>query len=86
MISTLHTAEVIATTSRQTGVAKKKPKCITDYNTHLHGVDTADQYLAYYPFIHKTVKWPKRVFFCLLHFSAVMLLFQRIVLIPTNHS
>ena len=48
MISTLHTAEVIETTSTQTGVAKKKTKFIIDYNTHMHGVDTADQYLAYY--------------------------------------
>jgi len=48
------------------GVAKKKPKCVRDYNTHMHGVDTADQYLAYYPFIRKTVKWPKKVFFYLL--------------------
>ena len=51
MISTLHTAEVIETTSRRMGVAKKKPKCVIDYNTHMHSVDTADQYLAYYPFI-----------------------------------
>jgi hypothetical protein len=29
----------------------------------MHGVDTADQYLPYYPFIHKTVTWPKKVFF-----------------------
>ena len=45
MISTLHTADVTETTSRQTGVAKKEPKCIIDYNTHMHGVDTADQYV-----------------------------------------
>ena len=45
---------------------KIKPKCVIDYNTHRHGVDTADQYLAYYPFIRKTVKWPKKVFFFLL--------------------
>ena len=66
MILTLHIAEVIETTSRWMGVAKKKPKRIIDYNTHMHGVDTADQYLAYYPFIRKTVKWPKKVFFSLL--------------------
>jgi len=47
-------------------VAKKKPKCVIDYKTHMCGVDTADQYLAHYPFIRKTVKWPKRVFFYLL--------------------
>jgi len=66
MFSTLHTAEVIETTSRQMGVAKKKPKCIIDYDTHMHGVDAADQYVAYYPFIRKTVTWPKKVFFYLL--------------------
>ena len=48
------------------GVPKKIPKCIIDYNTHVHGIDTADQYLADYAFICKTVKWPKKVFFCLL--------------------
>jgi hypothetical protein len=31
----------------------------------MHGVNRADQYLAYYPFIRKTVKWPKKVFFYL---------------------
>ena len=62
MISTLHIAEVTETTSRQTGVAKKNPKCIIDYNTHMHSVDIADKYLAYYTFIRKTVKWPKKVF------------------------
>jgi len=48
------------------GVAKNKPKCVIDYNTHMHGVDTVDQYLAHYPFIRKTVKWPKKVVFFLL--------------------
>jgi hypothetical protein len=52
--------------SRHTGVTKKIPKCIADYNTHTHGVDTADQYLAHYPFTRKTVKWLKKVFFYLL--------------------
>jgi len=65
MISTLHTADIIET-SRRSGVVKKKPKCVIDYNTHMHGVDTADQYLSHYPFIRKTVKWLKKVFFYLL--------------------
>jgi hypothetical protein len=67
IISTLHTTAVVDdNSSRRTGVTKKKPKCVADYNTHMHGVYTADQYLAYYPFTHKTVKWPKKVFFYLL--------------------
>ena len=45
---------------------RKRNKCIIDYNTYMQGADTADQYLAYYPFIHKTVTWPKKVFFYLL--------------------
>jgi hypothetical protein len=28
----------------------------------MHGVDTADQYLAYYPFIRKIIKWRKKEF------------------------
>ena len=64
MISTLHTAEVVETIKRRTGVTKKKPKCIVDYNTHMHGVDTADQYLAYYPFIRKTGHGPHLVQLC----------------------
>jgi len=43
-----------------------KPKCVIDNNAYMHIVDTADQYLAYYPFICKTVEWPKKVFFYLL--------------------
>jgi hypothetical protein len=34
----------------------------------MHGVDTADQCPPYYPFIRKTVKWPKKGFlsiFCI---------------------
>jgi hypothetical protein len=43
MISTLHTAAVVDDSSRRTGVMKKKPKCIADYNKHMHGVDTVDK-------------------------------------------
>jgi hypothetical protein len=43
MISTLQTAAVVDDMSRHTEVTKKKPKCIEDYSTHMHGVDTVDQ-------------------------------------------
>jgi hypothetical protein len=67
IISTLHTAAVVDDdSSRRTGVTKKKPKCVADYNTHMRCVATAGQCLAYCPFIRKTVKWPKKVFFYLL--------------------
>jgi len=53
--------------------------CITQANL---------QSTAYYPIIHKTVKWPTEEFFYLpnVAFSTVMLPFQRIILIPANHS
>jgi hypothetical protein len=49
MTSTLHTAAVVNDVSRSAGVAKKKPKFIVDYNAHMHGVDTGDQYLPTTP-------------------------------------
>jgi hypothetical protein len=41
-----------------------------DYNTFMHGVDNADQYLALNPFLRKT-KWLKKVFFYLLQCALV---------------
>jgi hypothetical protein len=40
----------------------------------MHFVDTEDQYLAYYPFIRKTVKWPKKAFFIYLSSASRRLL------------
>ena len=82
MISTLHTAEVMETTSRRMGVAKKKPKCIIDYNTYMHGVDTVDQYLAYYPFIRKTVKVAQESIFL----SSPVLPFQQLCYLFKGYS
>ncbi|CAC5395945.1 unnamed protein product [Mytilus coruscus] len=42
------------------------PKMVADYTTHMGGVDRCDQYIQYYFFGHKTLKWPKRVFFKML--------------------
>jgi hypothetical protein len=39
----------------------KKPICISHYNMFMKGVDRADQYLAYYSLLRKTVKWMKKV-------------------------
>jgi len=33
----------------------------------MKGVDRADQYLSYYSLLRKTVKWPKKVAFCLIN-------------------
>jgi hypothetical protein len=39
----------------------KKPICISHYNMFMKGVDRADQCLAYYSLLRKTVKWAKKV-------------------------
>jgi hypothetical protein len=40
--------------------------CMADYNPSMHGVENGGQYLALYPFMRKTSKGPKYVFFYLL--------------------
>ncbi|CAC5389166.1 unnamed protein product [Mytilus coruscus] len=42
------------------------PKMVADYTNHMGGVDCCDQYIQYYFFGHKTLKWPKSVFFKML--------------------
>ena len=44
-----------------------KPNCIVEYNKYMKGVDRADQYLSYYSFVRKTVKWSKKVVLYLLN-------------------
>jgi hypothetical protein len=61
VISTMHSAEMVEIPTKF-GKKRMKPVCIEDYSQHMHGVDTADQYLASYPFIRKTYKWLKKVF------------------------
>jgi hypothetical protein len=36
------------------------PECVAGYSAFLHGVDNAVHYLALYPFMRETVKWPKK--------------------------
>jgi hypothetical protein len=36
---------------------------IHDYNLFMIGVDKLDQLMSYYSFLHKSVKWWRKVFF-----------------------
>ena len=38
----------------------QKPEGVMEYNKYMKGVDQVDQYLAFYSFNRKTVKWWKR--------------------------
>ena len=39
---------------------------VIDYTQNMGGVDKSDQYIQYYIFQHKTLKWPTRIFFTML--------------------
>ena len=44
---------------------------IVDYNEHMLGVDKLDQMMSYYSFLHKTIKWWRKVFFWVLEVATV---------------
>jgi hypothetical protein len=79
LISTIHSAEMVKIPSKF-GRNEMKPECIADYNQCMHGVGTADQYLALYPFIRKTCKWPKKCSFIYfsVHFSILSVFFENL--------
>lgn len=60
---------------------QNKPQAILKYNQYAHGVDRADQLMAYYKYNHKTVKVWKRIFFFLLEASII----NSFVLYKTGH-
>lgn len=50
-------------------VYKTKPDLIIDYNKNKTGVDRNDQFISYYPFKRKQLKWWKKMFFHLFMMS-----------------
>ena len=69
MTSTIHGATTVNTgrKDRKTNMEIKKPYAVVQYNKFMKGVDRADQYLSYYSFLSKTVKWSKKVVLYLLN-------------------
>lgn len=45
------------------GAVKEKPTAVADYNQYMLGMDKSDQLSSYYSFLHKRVKWWRKVFF-----------------------
>jgi len=52
---------------RKTNMEIKKPYAVVQYNKFMKGLDRTDQYLSYYSFPRKTVKWLKKVVLYLLN-------------------
>lgn len=59
-ISTEHVNTVVTYRDKR-ATEKSKPQAILQYNKFMGGVDRQDQYLSYYPFIRKTVRWYKKL-------------------------
>ena len=53
------------------GTLKLKPLVVQDYNLNMLGVDKLDQLMSYYSFLHKTVKWWRKVFFWILEVAVI---------------
>ena len=72
MVSAVHNDDMVSKRRRTGGQEEiQKPKMIVEYNSYMGGVDKSDQFLSYYGFDHRSVKWWKRVAFHLLDLSIV---------------
>jgi hypothetical protein len=78
MISTIHNATIVNTgrKGRKTNLEIKKPYSVVQYSKFMESMGRTDQYLRFYSFLRKTVKWLKNVVLYLLStalFSAFFL-------------
>ena len=76
MLSSIHDSSMVTKTRRTRASASgreniQKPFMVDQYNTYMGGVDKSDQYLSYYGFDHRMVKWYKRAVFHLLDLAIV---------------
>ena len=70
LLSSAHSCNVVEVRTRR-GQLKEKPLAVQDYNDHMLGVDKMDQLATYYSFLHKYVKWWRKVLFWLLEVATV---------------
>ena len=57
--------------TRRTSKFHEKPVVVVDYNNHMLGVDKLDQLVSYYSFLHKSLKWWRKVYFWMLEVVVV---------------
>lgn len=66
-ISIVYGASIVEVPGRYRNSPLKKLLYTLKYKMFMKGVDRANQYLSYYYIIWKTVKWQKKVVFCLIN-------------------
>lgn len=69
MFSFAHVASLIVTekTYYHSGLYKKKPSCIVEYNSNMGTVDRVDMILSTLNSLRNTIKWYEKLFFHLLY-------------------
>jgi hypothetical protein len=69
MISRIHDATIVnkRRKDRKRNREIKKPCAVVWCSKFIKGVDRADQYLSFYSFLRRTVKWSKKVVLYLLN-------------------
>ena len=70
-LSTFHSTQMEPIVTRRPEYDVHRPVLITDYNTHMGGVDRMDQMLTYYSAGRKTIKWYKRLFWRIVDMAIV---------------
>ena len=71
MLSTQSSAQMTTVRVRWSQETLQKPVVVDEYNHSMNGVDMADQNSVYYPFIRKTRKWWRKLFFWLFEVTVV---------------
>ena len=59
ILSGLHKVTNVIKKTNYKGQKVTKPKPVFLYNSYMSSVDLTDQFLQYYSFLHKSVKWSK---------------------------
>ena len=64
MINTIHDAKMVNTGKRHFNSNERifKPEPVVQYTSKLGGVDKGDQLMSYYSFLHRSVKWWRKLF------------------------
>ena len=71
MITSASSARMVEVPAKHRTEVILKPACVDDYNQSMNGVDRSDQYTVSYPFIRRTRKWWRKLFFYLVEVSVV---------------
>ena len=71
MLSSASSAKLVEVPAMHRTEVMLKPECVNDYNHSMNGVDRSDQFTVSYPFVRRTRKWWRKMFFYLLEVPVV---------------